>query len=249
MAPRARLSETKPYLREVRLERSRVASFEEYPFDIPAVREMKALAFHPDVTFFVGENGSGKSTLLEAIALELGFGPEGGTRNMQFANAETTSCLHEYLRIVRGVGAPGDWFFLRAESFYNVATYADEAGYLGGYQGKSLHGRSHGEAFLTILNHKLRGRGLYLFDEPEAALSPSRQMTARASIHSLVSEGSQFVIATHSPILLAYPRCKIVLFDERGLREVRYEETEHYAVTRRFLNDHRRIVEELMRND
>jgi predicted ATPase len=239
--------QAKPYLRELRLDREQIAHPDAYPFDIPAVRALDALSFHPDVTFLVGENGSGKSTLLEAIALAMGFGPEGGTRNMRFETANTVSDLHDHLRIRQSLRKPSDYFFLRAESFYNVATYADEVRYLGGYEGKSLHNRSHGEAFLTILNHKLRGQGLYLFDEPEAALSPSRQMTALASIHSLVEDGSQFIIATHSPILLAYPRSKIVLLDAGGLRDVRYEETEHYAVTRRFLNDYRVMVEELIR--
>jgi len=231
------------------LERERIAAYDEYPFDIPAIRSMHSLAFHPDVTFFVGENGSGKSTLLEAIAFQLGFGPAGGTRNMQFATAETASDLRDYIGIVRGTRQVADAYFLRAESFYNVASYADEVRYLAGYEGRSLHARSHGEAFLAILNHKLRGKGLYLFDEPEAALSPSRQMTALASIHALVEDESQFIIATHSPILLAYPRSKIVQFDESGLRQVRYEETEHYAVTRRFLADHQRAVNDLLRAD
>ena len=237
----------KPYLRELRLEREQIARPDAYPFSIPAVRALDSLTFHPDVTFLVGENGSGKSTLLEAIALAMGFGPEGGTRNMLFKTADTVSTLHDHLRLRQSHKKPRDYFFLRAESFYNVATYADEAGYLGGYEGKSLHRRSHGEAFLTILNHKLRGHGFYLFDEPEAALSPNRQMTALASIHSLVEDGSQFVIATHSPILLAYPHSKIVLLDAAGMREVRYEETEHYAVTRHFLNNYQRMVEDLIR--
>jgi predicted ATPase len=239
--------QAKPYLRELRLERDRIAHPDAYPFNIPAVRALGSLTFHPDVTFLVGENGSGKSTLLEAIALTMGFGPEGGTRNMLFETADTVSALHDHLRIRQSHKKPRDYFFLRAESFYNVATYADETRYLGGYEGKSLHKRSHGEAFLTILNHKLRGEGLYLFDEPEAALSPNRQMTALASIHSLVEDGSQFIIATHSPILLAYPRSKIVLLDDAGIREVHYEETEHYAVTRRFLNDYQRMVAALIR--
>jgi predicted ATPase len=241
--------QAKPYLRELCLDREQIAKPDAYPFDVPAVRALDGLTFHPDVTFLVGENGSGKSTLLEAIALAMGFGPEGGTRNMLFKTADTVSALHDHLRIRQSLRKPRDYFFLRAESFYNVATYADQVGYLGGYGGKSLHKRSHGEAFLAVLNHKLRGQGLYLFDEPEAALSPSRQMTALASIHSLVEDGSQFIIATHSPILLAYPRSKIVLLDASGIRDVSYEETEHYALTRRFLNDYRVMVEELIRSD
>ncbi|HET6276513.1 MAG TPA: AAA family ATPase [Candidatus Cybelea sp.] len=241
--------EAKPYLREVSLDRDQMERFDVYPFNIPAIAALDSLSFHPDVTFLIGENGSGKSTILEGIALAMGFGPEGGTRNMQFKTADTVSPLHEHLRIRKSFRMPRDYYFLRAESFYNVSTYADEVNYLGGYEDKSLHDRSHGESFLTILNHKLRGQGFYLFDEPEAALSPSRQMTALASIHSLVEDGSQFVIATHSPILMAYPRSKIVLLDGNGLSEVAYEATEHYTVTHRFLNDYRKMVQELIASD
>jgi predicted ATPase len=132
-----------------------------------------------------------------------------------------------------------------------MATYADEVGEpaLKAYGYRSLHKRSHGEAFLAVLNQKLRGNGLYLFDEPEAALSPSRQMSALVSLHDLVRRGSQFIIATHSPILLAYPRSKIIRFDESGLTEIRYEDTDHFAVRRRFLNDHRRMLSTLLRDE
>lgn len=241
--------EAKPYLREISLKRERLPATDGYPFSIPAVRELDVLEFHPDVTFFVGENGAGKSTLLEAIALALGFGPEGGTRNVRFSTAESVSTLHQYLKMVKGFAKPRDHYFLRAESFFNVASYMDETGYLGGYGDKSLHERSHGESFMSVLRDKLKGKGLYLFDEPEAALSPSRQMAALAAIHQLVEDGSQFIIATHSPILLAYPRSKIVLFDGTGLSEVRYEDTEHYAITRHFLNNHRKMVQTLMSDD
>ncbi len=238
--------DAKPYLREIRLDRDNVAGFDAYPFNIPAVRELRTLKLHPDVTFFSGENGSGKSTLLEAIALAMGFSQEGGTRNMRGHTADTVSRLQDFILPVRGVRQPRDFFFLRAESFYNLATRSDEIGYLGGYGGKSLHARSHGEAFLAVLNHKLRGKGLYILDEPEAALSATSLMSALASIHRLVLDGSQFIIATHSPILLAYPRSKIVLFDDNGLSEVRYEETDSFAITRRFVNDHKRAIEELL---
>jgi predicted ATPase len=153
------------------------------------------------------------------------------------------------LKLVRGFVKPGDYYFLRAESFYNLATFTDEVGYLKGYGDKSLHSRSHGEAFMAILTQKLRGGGLYLFDEPEAALSPSRQLAALAAIHQLVQDGSQFIIATHSPILLAYPRAKILLVDDRGLSEMEYEETEHYSITRRFLNDHRNMIAGLLESE
>lgn len=238
--------EAKPYLQRIELKRDTIEDFDVYPFNVPAVRELDVLAFHPDVTILVGENGSGKSTLIEAIALSLGFGPEGGTRNVRFATTDDNSGLYRHLKIVRSFARPKDHFFLRAESFYNVATYMDSVGYLGGFGGKSLHARSHGEAFLATLNQKLRGNGLYIFDEPEAALSPTRQMSALASIHELVQDGSQFIIATHSPILMAYPGAKIVQLDGSGLSEVRYVDTEHYAVTRDFLNDHERMVRYLL---
>jgi predicted ATPase len=238
----------KPYLQQICLAPSS-ATEQSYPFNIPAIKKLRTLKFHPDVTFFVGENGSGKSTLLEAIALKLGFGAEGGTKNVRFETAETISTLHESLKLQRGFQAPRDGYFLRAESFYNVATFMDSTGYLGGYGNKSLHERSHGEAFMTLLTDKFRGDGLYLLDEPEAALSPSRQLAALTAIDMLVQDTSQFIIATHSPILLAYPRAKIMLFDENGLSEVEYEDTEHFYITRDFLNNYPRRIETLLRDE
>lgn len=220
-----------------------------HPFDIPAVRDLGSFEFHPNVTFFVGENGAGKSTVLEAIALALGFGAEGGTRNVRFPSSGAVSPLHESLRLARGTPRPRDGYFLRAESFHNVASYMDQTGYLGGYGNRSLHAQSHGESFMAVLLHKLRGDGLYLFDEPEAALSPSRQLAALRVIHQLVQDGSQFVIATHSPILLAYPDARIIQFDRSGLSEVAYEDTEHFVVTRDFLNHHPRRLAQLLEDE
>ncbi|MCK6406719.1 MAG: AAA family ATPase [Rhodocyclaceae bacterium] len=239
----------KPYLKSVAFRDDVDVDFGAFPYSVPAVREMGVLEFHPDVTFLVGENGSGKSTLLEAIALLCGFGPEGGTRSVQFQSAETTSELFRHLRPTRSFRMPDDGYFLRAESFYNVASYMDEVGYLKGYGGKSLHSRSHGEAFITLLTTKFAGRGLYLLDEPEAALSPNRQLAALSAIHGLVQNESQFIIATHSPILLAYPNAKIMMLDDDGIREVAYEDTEHYLVTRDFLNNYPRRLEYLFGDD
>jgi len=241
--------DAKPYLRAISLKREQIGSFDRYPFAVPAIRELDTLEFHPDVTFFVGENGSGKSTLLEAIALALGFGHEGGTKNIRFRTVDTDSGLANCLKLVRSFAHPRDGYFLRAESFYNVATYMEEIGTMGSYGDRSLHHQSHGESFMALLANKLRGNGLYLFDEPEAALAPTRQMAALATIHRLVEQGSQFIIATHSPILLAYPRSRILQFDGSGLSEVRYEDTEHYAETRYFLNHHKDMVQTLMRDD
>ena len=244
-----RALDAKHYLLEVELLRDKVSSFEQHPFSLPVVRTLKRLEFHPAVTFLIGENGSGKSTLLEAIALAMGFGPEGGTRNVQFQTTEDQSGLSDYIELCQNHRRAKDYYFLRAESFYNVASYMDSVGYLEGYGGKSLHKRSHGEAFLTTLNQKLRGEGFYLFDEPEAALSPQRQLSAPASIYELVATGSQFIIATHSPILLAYPGARIILFNDSGLSEVAYEETEHYSVTKEFLNNYERMLHYLLQEE
>lgn len=238
----------KPYLLRASLRPDVELDFDAYPFNIPAVRELNNIDFHPNVTFFVGENGAGKSTVLEAIALALGFGPEGGTKNVRMRTVESVSPLHEALRLARGVPHPKDGYFLRAESFFNVASYMDETGYVQGYGG-SLHTRSHGEAFMAVLLNKLKGNGIYLFDEPEAALSPSRQLAALSAIHQLVDDSSQLVIATHSPILLSYPHAKIIQFDRSGLSEVAFEDTEHYAVTRDFLNNYPRRLEQLLADD
>jgi len=236
----------RPYLINASFRPDVDIDYDAYPFNIPSVRNLPSIEFHPNVTFFVGENGSGKSTVLEAIAVALGFGPEGGTRNVRFETVRSVSPLHGALRLARGTPKPKDGYFLRAESFFNVATYMDDVGYLQGYGDKSLHARSHGESFMSLLVDKLRGDGIYLLDEPEAALSPSRQLAALRAIHELVEANSQFVIATHSPILLAYPNAKIVLFDGAGLSESTYEDLEHYVVTRDFLNHYPRRLEQLL---
>lgn len=240
--------EAKPYLRDIELKRDKIESFEEYPFSLPVVRELDFLTFNADVTFFVGENGTGKSTLIEAIATAMGLNPEGGNKNTSFATEETHTALYEYIKMVKSFKKPKDYYFLRAESFYNVATYMDSLvpPPVQGYGGKSLHHQSHGEAFMAVLAHKLRGNGLYFMDEPEAALSPTRQMAALAEIHRLVKMDSQFIIATHSPILLSYPGSTIYQIDDSGIHEVAYTDTDHYEVSRNFLNRHEMMLRELL---
>lgn len=221
-----------------------IAEWDAYPFNIPCVRGMGRLQMHPAVTFLIGENGSGKSTLLEAMAVRLGFSAEGGSRNFQFSTKDTHSQLHEFFRLSRRPKRESDHFFLRSESFYPMMTQAEE--YALSWGSKQPHQHSHGEAFLTLLTQRLHGDGLYLFDEPEAALSPKRQMSALVRIHDLVVDHSQFIIATHSPILLAYPHAIIYECGEDGIRQVKYEDTEAFLVTRDFVTRHEKMVKLLL---
>ncbi|GAA0711733.1 AAA family ATPase [Dokdonella soli] len=237
-----------PYLRQISFRREDVSNPALYPFSLPAIAGLTSLTFHPAVTFFVGENGSGKSTLLEALAVVLGINPEGGNRNTRFNTEATHSDLWRHLKPVKSFKRPREWYFLRAESFYNVASYMDGLmpPEVQGYGGVSLHRQSHGESFMAVLANKLHGQGLYILDEPEAALSPTRQMSALVEIHRLVQAQSQFIIATHSPILMSYPNAKIMRIDAGGIEEVAYVDTEHYNVTRDFLNRHERMLSELL---
>lgn len=230
------------FVKRVILLRDEIPSFGAYPFSLPLIRSMQTLELHPRVTFLVGENGSGKSTLLEAIAVALGFNAEGGSRHFAFATRASHSELHNYLRVARGIRKPQTGYFLRAESFYNVATqieHLDEGP--GGppitsaYGGRSLHEQSHGESFLALMTNRFVGNGLYVLDEPEAALSPARQLAVLARLHHLVRQGSQFVIATHSPILMAYPDSTIYSCSEDGIGPIAYHDTEHFQITRQFL--------------
>jgi len=249
----------RPYLREIGLKREKIADFNQYPFVIPAVRKLEILTFHPDVTFLVGENGIGKSTLLEAIAVALGFNPEGGSKNFRFNTRASHAELFRYLKIVRSFRRPRDGYFLRAESFFNVATEIErldegpnassDDSIIKAYGGLSLHEQSHGESFWSLVLHRFRGHGLYILDEPEAALSPKRQLLMLRRIHELVEKESQFIISTHSPLLLAYPRAKIVALDERGFRETGYEQTDPYRITREFLNEPRKMLDRLLTGD
>ena len=239
-----------PFLRGIRLRRENIEAFDNYPFSIPAVRNLNELEFHSRVTFFIGENGTGKSTLLEAIAVADGFNPEGGTRNFNFSTRPSHSELYKFIQPNRGIRrARHDSFFLRAESFYNVATKIDELGLTSArspYGSVSYHEQSHGESFLTLFSVRFGGGGLYLLDEPEAALSPKRQLSFVAALHDLVQRDSQLIIATHSPLIMAYPNAKILCFTETGINEVAYEDTEHYKVTKAFLTRTQLMLDELL---
>lgn len=223
-----------------------------YPFELPAVQNLDALQFRRPVSFFIGENGSGKSTILEGLAVCMGFNPEGGSQNFRFSTQDTHSPLGASLTPVRGPFRPKDGFFLRAESYYTLSTELERLekiwspGLLESYGGKSLHVRSHGEGFLALMMNRFRGGGLYLMDEPESALSPSRQLSLISLIHQLVQADSQFIIATHSPLLMAYPDADIFEFSETGVRRVAYRDTEHYRLTRDFLNNPERSLRILM---
>jgi predicted ATPase len=242
------------FLLKVVLRRDDVPSFGGYPFSLPAIAKLDELGLHPAVNFFVGENGSGKSTLLEAIAIACGFNAEGGSINFNFKTRVSHSVLHKYLRPVRGVRKPRTGWFLRAESFYNVASEIDRLDeepassppIKESYGGESLHNQSHGESFMSLLLHRFSGSGLYLLDEPEAALSPARQLAALVRMDELVNAGAQFIVASHSPILMAYPRARLHHFGPEGIRPIPYTETEHFRLSRDFLTDHRRALNSLL---
>ena len=245
-----------PYLLDVVLDRDRVPSFDEYPFKLDVVRNLSKLELHPQVTFFVGENGSGKSTLLEAIAVGWGLNAEGGSANFDFATRQSHSPLHEKLTLNCSPIRPRDSYFLRAETFYNVATEIEKldsegthAKLTAAYGGKSLHEQSHGESFFALFQNRFGGRGLYLLDEPEAALSPKRQMSFLTQLHLLVQAGSQFLIATHSPIIMAYPDAWIYQIDSTGLSRVAWKETDHYFITKAFLTRTEPMLKELLADE
>lgn len=225
---------------------------EGYEFELPFLNSLPLEITSP-VCFLVGENGMGKSTLLEAVAVNYGFNPEGGSINFNFATRDTHSRLGAYL-LVGKRGRPKDGYFLRAESFYNLSSEVErleeeQPGMFESYGGQSLHRMSHGESFLTLMLHRFRGRGLYLLDEPEAALSPAKQLALLSRMHQLVGQGSQFLIATHAPMLMAYPGAQILLMDETGLHETRYQDTEHYQIIRGFLANPDRILELLFQDE
>lgn len=218
-----------------------------YLRDLPVVKNLKAmgeLRLNKRVTFLVGENGIGKSTLMEAIAVNLGFNPEGGTINFNFSTEDSHSELYKHITVGKGIGQRRDGFFLRAESFYNVASNIDQLDRSGGfgprvidsYGGVSLHKQSHGESFMSLVENRFGGNGLYLLDEPEAALSPSRILQLMCHINDLEQMNSQFIISTHSPILMGYPGADVLYLTQDAIRSVPFRETEHYQITKQFLD-------------
>ncbi len=233
------------FIREAAIDWDQVPR-DSYLRDIPALKGFDRLAFDSNVTFFAGENGTGKSTLLEGIAVAYGYNPEGGTQNYHFSTYRDVSELEDAIRLVRGYRKRNSGYFFRAESFFNVATvtnlqYNDD-GRLPDY-----HAQSHGESFLTFLQDECR-EGVYLMDEPEAALSPQRQLTLMRHIYFMAMEGSQFIIATHSPILLGLPEARILNFSEAGIQPIPYEETESYQITKLFLERRRQMLDELFKD-
>ena len=244
------LNSDSQYIRAVNLKRDLIPSNVVFPFNLPFIQQFTELMLHPNVTYIIGENGMGKSTLLEGIATCYGFNPEGGTLNFNFSSYNSHSNLDEYIRLIKGVNRAKDHFFFRAETFYNVATNIEELDQEPGigrkiidsYGGKSLHAQSHGESFFAAFFERFQGDGLYILDEPEAALSPLRQMSMLARINELVNEGSQFIISTHSPILMAYPNAKIIQLTEEGMTETTLEDTQHYSLMKHFFEDKERFL-------
>lgn len=239
---------TRPYWIEARLERREGWDDSVYPFNVPAVRTTDAIAFHPRVTFLVGENGSGKSTLIEALAVVWGFNAEGGSKDHHYSTRASHSILHRFIRPVRSSQRAEDGYFLRAESYFTTATYLESTGASRAGQ-RNVHEKSHGESFFDLFQNRFEGNGLYIMDEPEAALSPSRQLSFLARLHELVQDGSQFIIATHSPIILGYPDAWIYQTSAHGMDRVEYEDTEHYAVTKGFLNRRETYLDVLLAED
>ena len=243
---------TTGYIAEVHYKKPKDCT--QYPFNLNVLHTLDTINLDGNVTFFVGENGSGKSTLIEAIAIAYGFNAEGGSINYNFSTRNSSSNLFESLLLTKTYKKPKDGFFLRAESFYNVATQIEAMDsipaaapkIIASYGGKSLHEQSHGESFLCLMNERFRGNGLYILDEPEAALSGDRQLSFLLRLHELVLANSQFIIATHSPVLLSYPNATIYSIESSGIEKRKYEETTPYQFYKMFMDDYKRVLHNLL---
>jgi predicted ATPase len=229
-------------LKKIKLLRERVEDWKSYPFSVPAIGSLDELALQSRICFFAGENGTGKSTLIEAIAVHYGFGREGGTRNFRNDSTESNHSVDPLVRALRLSfdKRTGAGFFLRAESFFNTASYMDELD-------KEDAPHSHGETFFKLLELKFQRNGLFLLDEPEAALSPQRQLAFLVLLHDVLKKykDAQFIISTHSPVLLGYPDAQIISFDSDSLQEIDYEETAPLQIVRHFVNQRESFLEEL----
>ena len=233
------------HLRGVTIDWNKIDEYS-YLRRISSLAGLDELTFRKPVTFFVGENGSGKSTMLEALAVAYGFNPEGGTRNYNFSTYDSHSELCNAMRLIRGFSKPGWGYFLRAESFYNVATAEDEYSKGPGGIPEHFHEKSHGESFLALAQSNFKANGIYFLDEPEAALSPQRQLTLLFEIAACANENAQFFVVTHSPILLGIPDSEILSFDDGRIHPCEYEETDSYQITEMFINNREQILKRLL---
>ena len=241
------------YIEEIQYRRPKDCS--KYPFNLNVLNGLETIKLDSKVTFLVGDNGSGKSTLIEALAIAYGFNAEGGSINFNFSTKNSSSNLSENIFLKRTINRARDGYFLRAESFYNVATQIEKLDsipaashkIIESYGGKSLHEQSHGESFLCLMNERFRGNGLYILDEPEAALSSEGQLSFLVRMHELVDKNSQFIIATHSPIILSYPYSTIYSIEDTGLVRKEYEETNQYQFMKMFINNYERVLYNLFK--
>ena len=241
-----------PLVRSVVIKRDDIADPSAYPFSIPAIAALGELRLDPAVTFFIGENGSGKSTLVEAIAIAAGFNAEGGSRHVRLNTRASQSSLDQYVRLVRGTRKIRNGYFLRAESFFNVATYLErleDPAALVPYGGRSLHEQSHGESFISLIQHRFGPNGFYVLDEPEAALSLRGVLALIRRMHDLVAQGSQFVVSTHSPVLLGFPDATIFLLSDDGITRTTFDASDVVTLTRSFLENRERFLRHLFDDD